>query len=269
MGIITISHDPDSHGEKIAKMVAEKLGYQCIGPEIIRLACRSLDCPLSKLQEALHNSPSFVEYITPRKAQYLAMFRSVFFEYMSRDNIVYHGLAGHIFLADVPSVIKVRIIADFEDRIRERMQRENIGYHEAEKELIKGEKERARWTKLLYGKDHHDPRLYDIYLNLRDIGVDAAVAIIVDTAYVSTNGHHEMMRRKLWDMALAAKTEARLLEVFPEVETIARDGEVFVSIKGSILQEQYIAEKARNVLDDVRGIRTVRIGVPASPYVPF
>ena len=104
------------------------------------------------------------------------MFRSVFFEHMSKDNIVYHGFAGHIFLEEVPNVIKVRIIADFEKRIRERMLRDHIDYDEARKRLTQQDKKRAKWTKHLFGKDHHDPRLYDIYLNLHHISVDVAVS---------------------------------------------------------------------------------------------
>ena len=45
MPIITISRDSYSHGEEIAKKVAEKLGYECIGSEIIQHACDYMDLP--------------------------------------------------------------------------------------------------------------------------------------------------------------------------------------------------------------------------------
>lgn len=269
MPIITISRDSYSHGEDIAKKVAQKLGYTCIGPEIIQHACDSLDFPYSEIQKALHDSPTFLEYMVTKKEQRLALFRAIFFEYMCHDNIVYHGLAGHIFLAEIPNVVKVRVVADQDDRINEEMHREHLSYEEAQKRLIKEDKERLKWTKYLYGKDNQDPRLYDLYLNLHNINLDAAVTIIVGMAQVSTNGHVEMMRKKLRDMALAAKTEAWLLEVFPEVEAVARDGEVFVSVQGSILQHQLIEEKAREIVTKIDGVKTVRIGVAPSIYVPF
>ena len=269
MPIITISRDSYSHGEEIAKKVAEKLGYKCLGPEIVQHACDSLDFPYSEIQKALHDSPTFLEHMVAKKEQHLALFRAIFFEYMCHDNIVYHGIAGHIFLAEVPNVVKVRVIADFDDRIREEIHREDVTYEEAQKRLVKEDKERVKWTKYLYGKDNHDPRLYDLHLNLHNISLDAAVTIIVGMAQVSTNGHVEMMRKKLRDMALAAKTEAWLLEIFPEVEAVARDGEVFVSVQGSILQEKLIEEKAREIMAKIDGIKTVRIGVAPSIYVPF
>jgi len=72
MPIITISHDSYSHGEDIAKKVSEKLGYECVGSEIIQHACNTLDSPLSKIRVALHDSPTFLEHVTSKKEQYLA-----------------------------------------------------------------------------------------------------------------------------------------------------------------------------------------------------
>jgi len=269
MPIITISRDSYSHGEEIAWKVAERLGYSCIGPEIIQRSSDRMDLPATAIKKALDDAPTFLEQLAAKKERCLAMFRAVFFETMCRGNIVYHGVAGHIFLADMPDVVKVRVMADFDERVRELMRREHLTSREARKKLIREDRERDRWTRQLYGKDDHDPRLYDLYLNLHSMSIDAAAAIIAGTAEVSVNGHMEMMRRKLRDMALAAKTEARLLKVFPEVEAVARDGEVFVSVKGSILQEKMVAEKARKIMAKMDGVKRVNIGVAPSIYVPF
>ncbi|MFC1821717.1 AAA family ATPase [Thermodesulfobacteriota bacterium] len=269
MPVITISRDSYSHGKEIAEKVAEKLGYSYIGPEIIQYVSESLDLPYPILQKALHNSPSFLEHIIVRKEKSLALFRSAFFEYMGQDNIVYHGLAGHVFLADVPNVIKVRILADFDDRITEKMQRENLNYEGAKKRLIKEDKKRERWEKSLYGIDNHDPSNYDLSLNLHNISIDKATAIIIGMAQVSMNGHRGLMMKRLNDMALEAKTEARLLDVFPEVEAVARDGEVFVSVRGSILQEEMIVERAKRIVSGIKGVKEVRIGILSSEFVPF
>jgi len=43
------------------------------------------------------------------------------------------GLAGQFFLRDIPHVLKVRVIADMKDRVKEEMRRENIS---AEEEVV-------------------------------------------------------------------------------------------------------------------------------------
>jgi len=43
--------------------------------------------------------------------------------HVRKDHVVYRGLAGQYFLRDIPHVLKVRIIADMQDRGREEMRR--------------------------------------------------------------------------------------------------------------------------------------------------
>ena len=98
---------------------------------------------------------------------------------MQKDNIVYHGLAGHFFLQDISHVLKVRIVADLQDRIREEMKREKISQTEAEKVIKKDDDERRKWSLFLYGKDTWDPSLYDMILHIKTITTDEAVEIIL------------------------------------------------------------------------------------------
>ena len=269
MPIITISQDMYSRGEEIAEKVAQNLGYECVGPEIIGNLCKSQGFPLYKIEKALHESPGIFDHLSPKKEQYLAMFRAVFFETMLHDKVVYHGLAGHIFLADIPNVIKVRVTEDLEERVRQGMLRNGLSFKEAKKRIIRKEKERSRWTKQMFDKDNQNPQLYDLYLNLKNISLDMAIAVIVDMAKLSLNGNVMIMKKRLTDMALAAKIEARLLESFPEVRVAADDGDVFIRVQGSILQEESIVKKANKIMTNIEGIRSVRIDVAPSIFVPF
>ena len=149
------------------------------------------------------------------------------------------------------------------------MLRSGLSFKEVRKRLIKEDKKRSQWTKQMFDKDNQNPQLYDLYLNLKNISLDTAVAVVVDMAKLSLNGNAMMMRKRLKDMALAAKIEARLLEVFTGVEAIADGGDVFVRVQGSILQEESIVEKASDIMADIEGIKSVRIGVAPSIFVPF
>ena len=80
---------------------------------------------------ALHDAPSVLERFTYGKERYLTYIESAFLRHAQKDNIVYHGLAGHFFLKGVQHVLKVRVLADIEDRIRFEMEREKIQRDEA------------------------------------------------------------------------------------------------------------------------------------------
>jgi len=270
MAIITISHDSFSHGKEIAEKVAQRLGYECLGPEVIQEACKDWNLPPMALKRALHDSPRVLERFLAKKERYIAMFRAAFFERMRHDNVVYHGLAGHVFLAGVPHVFKVRIVTDIDDRVEEQMRlMGRRDPHEARRMLKLEDAERKGWTKYLYERDNHDPELYDIYINLQGITIEQAVEIIVNATKISTNGHMPMMRKMLADRTLEAKVEARLLEIFPDVQVQVRDGEVFARINASIIQEEVVARKARGAVEDIEGVKAVRVGVAPSNYVPF
>jgi cytidylate kinase len=103
-------------------------------------------------------------------------------EHFRNDNIVYHGLAGHFFVRGISHVVKVRIIADLEDRARLEMEREGITRAEALHLLKKDDEERRRWSEHLYGIDTWDPSLYDLVIHIHKISVDDAVDIVCQTA---------------------------------------------------------------------------------------
>ncbi len=88
MSIITVSRESYSHGEEIANKVAEELGFQCVGSEIIEQAAKEASSVLLKGARASKKE--------------IAQFRSAFYDHMNHDNVVYHGMAGHVFLADAP-----------------------------------------------------------------------------------------------------------------------------------------------------------------------
>ena len=125
MSIITISRGSYSRGKEVAEKVAAALGYECISREILLEASEQFNIPEIKLVRAIHDAPSILERFTYGKEKYVAYIKAALLKHVQKDNVVYHGLAGHYFLQEIPHVLKVRIIADLEDRIAEEMKREN------------------------------------------------------------------------------------------------------------------------------------------------
>lgn len=269
MAIITVSHDSYSFGKKTAEVVAQELGYECLGAEIIHLASQELHLSDRNLITAIHDSPSIKDSLVASKERTIAKFRAAFYDYMLRDNIIYHGWAGHIFLSDVPNVFKVRLVTDMEDRIREEIRREGISVEEAVQRIREDDEERAEWTRSLYGRDNHDPKFYNLYINLHGINVDRAAQIIINSNKAFTNGHVLEMKTKLKDLVLEAKVEAKLLEIFPEIEVQVRNGVVYGQAEISILQEPFASRKAKKALANIEGIKAIHIGAKPSCFVPF
>jgi cytidylate kinase len=265
MSIVTISRGSYSRGKEVAEKLAQVLNYECISREIILEASEQFNIPELKLVRAIHDAPTILDRFTSGKERFIAFFRAALLKHLQRDNIVFHGLAGHFFLQKIPHILKVRIIADLEDRVREEMKRENISADEARLVLVKDDAERRKWGLSLFGLDSWDSRLYDIILHIDNMQVDNAVSIILHSLEQPCFQTTVESRRLLDDSSLAAQVEAALVKDFPKVEVDAREGDVFVSVRGSLVDEKIISAKVKNQAEMVAGVK--RIHVNMIPFV--
>jgi cytidylate kinase len=270
MAIITISRGSYSKGKEIAEKLADKLGYRCISRDVLLEASSHFNIPEIKLVRALHDAPSVLDRFTFGKEKYIAFIREALFEAVKDGNVIYHGLAGHFILKDVPHVMKVRIIADLEDRIREEMRREDISESEARHILKKDDEERRRWSLHLHGVDTADASLYDIVLHIGKIQVEEAVELLEDAAGRPCFQPSEESRRMIRDMARAAQAEAALVPKFPRARVRCSEGETFVMIEASLRGEDSISKEVNDHLKGIEGIGKVNVSfMPASTYLTY
>ncbi len=105
MSIISISRGSYSQGKEVAEKLAETLGYQCISRNILLEASEEFNVSEIKLIRAIHDAPSILKRLTIAKESYISYVRSALLRHVRNDNIVYHGLAGHFFLQNIPHVL--------------------------------------------------------------------------------------------------------------------------------------------------------------------
>jgi cytidylate kinase len=254
MAIITISRGSYSRGKEVAEKVAAALGYECISREILLEASEQFNIPEIKLVRAIHDAPSILERFTYGKEKYVAYLKAALMKHVQHDNVVYHGLAGHFFLQGIPHVLKVRIVADIEDRVTEEMKRENLSAAEARHILKKDDDERRRWGMQIFGVDTWDPMLYDMVLHIKAIKVDEAVALILQAAKLPGFTTTAPSQKILDDQSLAAQVQAALVEEFPTAKVSAGEGELFVDIKANLTEEQEIIARVQRIANRVAGI---------------
>jgi len=253
MSIITISRGSYTRGKEVAEKLAQTLGYQCLSRDILLEASELYNIPEIKLVRAIHDAPSILERFTYSREPYVAYIRAALLHQVQKDNVVYHGLAGHFLLKGVPHVLKVRIIADLEDRVKEEMKRENIPAEEARRILRKDDEERRKWSKHVYGIDTWDPSLYDLVINIKYITVDGAVDIIKcalkDPCFQTTPEGQKLVD----EMSLAARIEAALIEDIPSIQVEAKEAEVFIYLKRDLCKDKELISRIKRLASKVAG----------------
>jgi cytidylate kinase len=260
MSIITISRGSYSKGKEVAEKAAARLGYACISRDLVVEASAQFNIPEIKLVRALHDAPSVLERFSYGRERYLAYFAAALLERVQRDNVVYHGLAGHFYLKGVSHVLNVRILADMDDRVHLEMHREGISEDEALHILKQDDEERRRWSLKLFGADTWDPDLYDLVIHTKRMSVDNAAEIICHTVGLGPFKTTPQSQRALDNLALAAQARAALVQSYPDVMVSASDGTLELTVKG-VLGVGRSAGEIRELVERVPGVKDISVNV--------
>lgn len=259
MAIITISRGSYSRGKEVAEKVAEKLGYRCIAREVILEASKEFNIPEFRLMKAVHDAPTIFEKFSYGKEKFIAYFQTALLKSLQGDNVVYHGLAGHFYVKDVPHVLKVRIIADVQDRIRYLMESENISYESALSRIKRDDSARSKWSQHLYGIDTADPLLYDLVVTVRSMSVDDVVDVICTTAKLDTFRTTPESRQAMDDLVLSAEVRTALLELKPDIQVKVRGGVVYLGAGAQMMKQPEKIAEMEKIAGGVPGVREVKI----------
>lgn len=264
MAIIAVSRGSFSKGKEIAERVADRLGYRCISREVIIEASREFNIPEIMLHRAVHDAPSILEKLTSitfGRERYISYFETTLLRILQKDNVVYHGFAGHFYIKEIAHTLKVRIIADMEERVRALMARDRISGEQAYRKLMKESDELRKWSLHLYGIDTADPTLFDLVLLVKNLSVDDAIDGICHFAQMETFKTTAESQKAIDDLVLAAEVKAALINLVPQIKVIARDGIVVVGTNLPLGSSQI--EKLKEVGASISGV--ISLDVKSSP----
>lgn len=261
MAVITISRGLYSNGVEVAEKVAQRLGYECIARDVLLESSQALNIPRTKLARVIHDAPGVLDRLIYRKEKYIAYIQDAFVKHIKKDNMVYHGLAGHFLLKGISHVLKVRIIADMDFRVEQAVKREGISIKEALRILTKDDEQRRKWSQFHYGIDTWDLSLYDLVLHIGKMEVDDAVDIICRTSWLA---HFQTMpesQKAMDDLSLACEARVRLIEVDPDIRVSANDGIILVKTKTSLIRDERTLNQMRRAVKKIPGVKELYVNV--------
>ncbi|MCK4535862.1 MAG: cytidylate kinase family protein [Desulfuromonadales bacterium] len=180
MAIITISRQMGSGSIPIAHELAEKLGYTLVDGEAIMQVAESYGLSAESIEQADEKPPHFVEKMDFQQVIDLHLIELIVLEYALKGNVIIYGRGGQDLLKDIRSVLRVRIIAPFEDRVEHWAEREWIDPDQARVMIRKSDQQRAGFIKYYFDRDWDDPLAYDLTINTQRLSLDMAGKVISD-----------------------------------------------------------------------------------------
>jgi cytidylate kinase len=127
----------------------------------------------------LEEPPTLPGRFNHKRYIYLALIQAALMEEVRAGQAIYHGLAGHLLLRGAPGLLRLRIIAPMDFRIRVAQDRLKLSRSDAIAHIEKMDRDRHKWTQFLYGVDWGDPALYHLVINLEDISIDQACLLVI------------------------------------------------------------------------------------------
>ena len=123
------------------------------------------------------------------EAAYHQAMRKTMNELASAGNVVIVGRGGSIVLRDDPTVLRVGVVAEIEDRIERIRDRERLSYGEAAKVVENRDSARAMYFKNHFNlEDPDDPHLYQLVINSSEMDLEYAAEIVVNARKALDNG---------------------------------------------------------------------------------
>jgi cytidylate kinase len=267
MAIIAISRGTFSGGEALATRVAERLGYRCLSREtLLDEAATAYGVPAAALVGAMEKRPAFWQRVLGERTAHLACVRATLGGHAQADNLVYHGLAGHLLLPGIAHVLRVRVIADLDSRVKAASAQQKQGYVAALAYIDTVDKERRQWIRFLFDVEWDDPVLYDVVLNLSRMRLGTACETVARLAAAEAFQPTPESRRALENLTLASRVTAQLASASRTrglgLEVVADGG--IVTISGET-QSAAAAEAIELVARQVDGVKELRSRVVVIP----
>ena len=259
MAIIVISRGTFSGGKMLAECLSRRLGYRCIDRDELVEKAATRRVSQREIRAALEEPPAFPGRFNHKRYLYLALIQAALVEEVRAGEAIYHGLAGHLLLKGAPALLRLRIVAPLEFRVRMAQERLKLGRDEVIAYIGKMDQDRRKWTQFLYGVDWGDPSLYDLVINLERVTIEQACHLAIDMLAQPGFKFSPECQAAMDDFALASQVRARLAaDPFTsnlEVEVESSGGRV--SIKGDIFDQ---SEEVRRLAWTVPGVTGLDIG---------
>jgi cytidylate kinase len=185
---IAVSREAGAGGGEIAARVAERLGFQILGREMLDYLAETFQLPRDMLEFVdertahwIHDAFGFwLDKYTVSQEEYVVRLGRMVLLAVQHEESVFIG-RGVQFLLPKNKGLTVRIVASEKQRIERTKRMRKVSPEEAKQFVAETDRGRKEFVRRYFHQDVADPLIYDIVLNSDRFGVEGAADLIVHT----------------------------------------------------------------------------------------
>jgi cytidylate kinase len=273
MPIVTISHEIGAGGPEIGQQLADRMGYRYVDHELISDAAQRYGLLEEKLSHLDESKPSLFERFDAETRRYITVIQTALYDFAEHDNVVLMGRGGQWLLRGIPHVLRVRVMAPFDVRVKRLGKKlagpmgEQTNPRTVTELVRRDDAEKAGRMRYLYEVGITDPALYDLVINTEKLSVAASVGLIAGVLGQAELATTPPAAQLVADRSLASRVQVALA-THPEtrryrITVEARSG--VVTLEGTAAMDE-ATDVARGV-DGVRDVKMRQMDMP--PIPPF
>lgn len=184
MAIITISREMGTGAYFIAQELAKKLKYTLVDGPCLAANAKKFGLDVEMLQMVDEKPPSYNTVEDRERAAFLNSIELMLLDFARKGNVILYGRGGQDLLEGCGNLLRLRFVADFEERVERFAEREWIDPDLAQELIRRSDHQRGGFIHFYFDRDWNDPLGYDLIFNTSRLSqgaiVDTVVAAVKD-----------------------------------------------------------------------------------------
>jgi len=212
MAIITISREMGTGAYFIAQELSKKLKYKLVDGPCLAASVPKYGLSVDMLQMVDEKPPSYNTAEDRQRAAYLNAIELILLDYAKSGNVILYGRGAQDLLSGCANLLRLRFVADFEERVERFSEREWIDPDLAQELIRRSDHQRGGFIHFYFDRDWSDPLGYDLVFNTSRLSqtaiVDSIVAAVKDPQFKDADS---WAKGVIENMIMVKKIETALL----------------------------------------------------------
>ena len=271
MAVITFSREMGTGAFRIAEEVAKRLKYTFVDGARISAIAPKYGLSADLLQMVDEKPPSYITAEDRKRAAALNTVELILLDFARKGNVILYGRGGQDLLKECRNVLRLRFIADFEERAERFAEREWIDPDMARSMIRRSDHQRGGFIHFYFDRDWQDPLGYDLVFNTSRMSEEAIMECIVAAAKDPHLKEADKAAAELIDnTVLMKKIETALLNStdldYRPFTIDVQKGKVFIS--GYLATEKEKKEAIR-IVESVKGVKSLQEDIQVVNYKAY
>jgi cytidylate kinase-like protein len=195
--LITISREYGAGGSELGVLLGTELGWPVLDHELIRQLAARLSCEEGEVKAMDEHAPSFLERLAsvavvtaPESRMHskpwttdpdcvAAAAREVLLEAARNLPLIVVGHGGNCLFRNRTDVLRVRVTAPFDVRVKRVAQRSGVSAIPAAADVRRRDSDRQHYLQRYYNSNLNDPCEYDLQINTGAVPLEMAAQLVL------------------------------------------------------------------------------------------